>query len=226
MLLVKKNKKRDKDSSLEQFFSLLASTKETVVKKITGGVMVGAYFSNMNLDCSECEFADGSFIAIKSAVACINITIPENVNVKFDCINLFTYVKQEYDTDEVVESRPTVYIALKGAFSSVIISKAEKVEEEANEETEAEKAMDSANKAISEVLPGCMIGKWDYNTEVDVGEDAVRVSFTGSTGMGSGLIQRLLSAGTTEHSYECESYRLNEAEFIRTKRKSGTGYCL
>ena len=140
MLLVKKNKKRDKDSSLEQFFSLLASTKETVVKKITGGVMVGAYFSNMNLDCSECEFADGSFIAIKSAVACINITIPENVNVKFDCINLFTYVKQEYDTDEVVESRPTVYIALKGAFSSVIISKAEKVEEEANEETEAEKA--------------------------------------------------------------------------------------
>jgi hypothetical protein len=71
-----------------------------------------------------------------------------------------------------------------------------------------------------------MIGKWDYSTEVDVGEDAVRVSFTGSTGMGSGLIRRLLSTGTTKHSYECESYRLNEAEFIRTKRKSGTGYCL
>jgi len=140
MLLVKKNKKRDKDSSLEQFFSLFASTKETIVKKITGGVMVGAYFSNMNIDCSECEFSDGSFIAIKSAVACINITIPENVNVKFDCINLFTYVKQEYDTDEVIESRPTVYIALKGAFSSVIISKAEKVEEEEKDNTEAAKA--------------------------------------------------------------------------------------
>ena len=95
-----------------------------------------------------------------------------------------------------------------------------------SEETEADKAMDKANEAITEVLPGRLIGRWDYSTEVDIGKDAVRVSFTGNTKMGSGLIRRLLSTGTTGHSYECESYRLNEAEYIRTKRKSGTGYCL
>ena len=95
-----------------------------------------------------------------------------------------------------------------------------------SEETDPGKAMESANKAISEVLPGCLIGRWDYSTQVDIGEDAVRVSFRGDTKMGSGLIRALLSTGTTGHSYECESYRLDEAEFIRTKRKSGVGYCL
>ena len=77
-----------------------------------------------------------------------------------------------------------------------------------------------------EVIPGRLIGKWDYSTRIDVGEDAVRVSFKGNTGMGGGLIRRLISSGTTGHDYECESYRLNEAEYIRTKRKSGAGYCL
>ena len=95
-----------------------------------------------------------------------------------------------------------------------------------SEETDPDKALDMANEAISEVIPGRLIGKWDYSTRIDVGEDAVRVSFKGNTGMGGGLIRRLISSGTTEHDYECESYRLNEAEYIRTKRKSGAGYCL
>lgn len=95
-----------------------------------------------------------------------------------------------------------------------------------SEETDPDKAMDRANEAISEVIPGRLIGKWDYSTRIDVGEDAVRVSFKGNTGMGGGLIRRLISSGTTGHDYECESYRLNEAEYIRTKRKSGAGYCL
>ena len=64
----------------------------------------------------------------------MNISI-ENVNVKFDSINSFTYIKQEYDTDSFTEGNPTVYIALKGAFSSVIISKAETVDEEAEQAT-------------------------------------------------------------------------------------------
>ena len=95
-----------------------------------------------------------------------------------------------------------------------------------SEETDPDKALDMANEAISEVIPGRLIGKWDYSTRIDVGEDAVRVSFKGNTGMGGGLIRRLISSGTTGHDYECESYRLNEAEYIRTKRKSGAGYCL
>ena len=95
-----------------------------------------------------------------------------------------------------------------------------------SEETDPDKAMDRANEAISEVIPGRLIGKWDYSTRIDVGKDAVRVSFKGNTGMGGGLIRRLISSGTTGHDYECESYRLNEAEYIRTKRKSGAGYCL
>ena len=139
MLLEKKNKNRPKDSSLEQFFSLFAVTKDrSLVKKITGGVMVSNYFSRQTLDLSGCEFNDGSFIAIKSAAAYLNVIIPDNVNVKFDCIDLFTYVKQEYDTDEFDETRPTVYIALKSAFSSVIITKAEATYAEPEENCAAE----------------------------------------------------------------------------------------
>jgi hypothetical protein len=51
---------------------------------------------------------------------------------------LFTYVKQEYDTDEFDETRPTVYIALKSAFSSVIITKAEATYAEPEEDCAAE----------------------------------------------------------------------------------------
>ena len=134
-LLEKKNKDRPKDTSLDQVFSLFASSKDTISKTITGGIMAGAYFASQKIDCSECEFTDGSFIAIKSACAYVNIIIPENVNIKFDCINLCTYVKQEYDTEAFDESLPTVYVALKGAFSSVIISRAAVV---ADEETTEE----------------------------------------------------------------------------------------
>ena len=141
MLLEKKNKNRPKDASLEQVFSLFAAAKDTLTsKKVTGGVMVGSYFSTQKVDCSGCEFKDGSFIAIKSCLAYVNIIIPENVNVKFDCIDLFTYVKQEYDTDAFDESLPTVYIALKGAFSSVIITKAEATYSEEEEEACASEA--------------------------------------------------------------------------------------
>ena len=140
MLLEKKNKNRPKDTSLDQVFSLFAAAKDSLYKKITGGVMVGSYFSTQRLDCSGCEFKDGSFIAIKSCLAYVNVIIPENVNVKFDCIDLFTYVKQEYDTEEFDESLPTVYIALKGAFSSVIITKAESTYTENEEELNAAEA--------------------------------------------------------------------------------------
>ncbi len=138
MLLEKKNKNRSKDSSLEQFFSLFAVTRDSVIKNITGGVMVSTYFSRQTLDLSGSEFKDGSFIAVKSAAAYLNIIIPDNVNVKFDCIDLFTYIKQEYDTEEINESYPTIYIALKGAFSSVIITKAEAVCSEPEEDCSAE----------------------------------------------------------------------------------------
>ena len=95
-----------------------------------------------------------------------------------------------------------------------------------SQESEDGKALDKAAEAISEVLPGKLIGHWSYNTGIDVGNDVIRVTFDGETEMGFGLIRRVLSTGSTSHSYECESYRLKEAEYIRTSRKSGVGYCL
>jgi hypothetical protein len=95
-----------------------------------------------------------------------------------------------------------------------------------SQESEDNKAVDKAAEAISEVLPGKLIGHWSYNTGIDVGQDVIRVTFEGDTEMGFGLIRRVLSTGGTSHSYECESYRLKEAEYIRTSRKSGVGYCL
>ena len=95
-----------------------------------------------------------------------------------------------------------------------------------SQESEDDKAMDKAAEALGEVIPGKLIGRWSYKTGIDVGSDAVRVTFEGDTDMGFGLIRRVLSTGSTSHSYECESYRLKEAEYIRTSRKSGVGYCL
>ena len=94
-----------------------------------------------------------------------------------------------------------------------------------SQESEDGKAMDNAEQAINEVLPGKLIGKWSYNTSIDVGKDVIRVTFDGDTDIGSGLVMKVLSSGSTRHSYECESFRLKEAEYIRTSRKSGVGYC-
>ncbi len=93
-------------------------------------------------------------------------------------------------------------------------------------ESDDSKAIIKAEEAIGEVLPGNLLGTWSYDTGIDVGQDAVRVTFRGDTKMGSGLIRWVLSTGRTGHSFECESYRIKEAEYIRTSRKSGVGYCL
>ena len=91
-------------------------------------------------------------------------------------------------------------------------------------ENEDSEAIAKATEAISEVLPGHLIGSWSYDTNIDVGEDAVRVSFEGDTSVGFGLINRILSSTGTKHRYECSSLRLKTEEYIRTKRKSGVGY--
>lgn len=95
-----------------------------------------------------------------------------------------------------------------------------------SQESDDNIAVDKAALALSEVLPGKLIGKWSYNTSIDVGKDVIRITFDGDTDIGSGLVKRVLSTGNTSHSYECESFRLKEAEYIRTSRKSGVGYCL
>lgn len=87
-----------------------------------------------------------------------------------------------------------------------------------SEESEDGEAVSRAQEAIAEVIPGHLIGKWTYDTSVDIGRDEVRVTFEGKTQMGGGLIRRILSAGSTDHSYECRSYRLREAEYIRTHK--------
>lgn len=88
-----------------------------------------------------------------------------------------------------------------------------------SEESEDTEAVDKAQKALAEVLPGHLIAKWSYDTNIDVGKDEVRVTFDGSAQMGGGLIRRVLSAGSTDHSYECRSYRLREAEYLRKHKQ-------
>lgn len=88
-----------------------------------------------------------------------------------------------------------------------------------SEESEDGEALNRAQEAIAEVLPGHLIGKWSYDTNVDVGKDEVRVTFDGNAQMGGGLIRRVLSAGSTDHSFECRSFRLREAEYMRENKK-------
>ena len=131
-------KKRAKDparTGLKDILAFFITKSVTMAEDVNSGIMIGGYVSKLNVDLSQCEFKDHSFIAVKSVLSAIYIAIPENVNVKFDSINSFTYIKQEYDTDSFTEGNPTVYIALKGAFSSVIISKAETVDEETEQAT-------------------------------------------------------------------------------------------
>ena len=95
-----------------------------------------------------------------------------------------------------------------------------------SEEDEDDQAINRAYEALDEVIPEHLIGKWDYSTQVDIGEDEVRITFRGDTGIGKGLVNRVLSIAGTSHSYECTSCRLREEDYLRTKKKSGAGYCL
>ncbi len=95
-----------------------------------------------------------------------------------------------------------------------------------SEESDDDNALDRAYEAIDEVLPDHLIGKWDYSTNIDIGKDAVKVTFKGSAEFGKGLLYKLIGVTDTVHDYECTGYRVNEEEFLRTKKKSGEGYCL
>ena len=130
-MLIEKKRAKDPDrSSLKDVLAFFASKTISMTDKITSGVMLGAYFSSLNVDLSKCEFEDNTFIAVKSGVASVILTIPENVNVKFDSISSLCFIKQEYDTDSFIEGQPTIYIAAKCAFGKLIISKAAYVEDE------------------------------------------------------------------------------------------------
>ncbi|MBR5408256.1 MAG: pilus assembly protein [Lachnospiraceae bacterium] len=88
-----------------------------------------------------------------------------------------------------------------------------------SQETDDAKAMDMAGRAISEVIPGRLLCKWTYDTSVDVGEDEVRVSFKGTTGVTGGLAGRLLENKNTVHDYECNAGRLNRADHLRKNKQ-------
>ncbi|MCR5358236.1 MAG: pilus assembly protein [Lachnospiraceae bacterium] len=84
-----------------------------------------------------------------------------------------------------------------------------------SQETDEAKAMDVAGMAINEVIPERLLCRWDYDTTVDVGEDEVRVSFKGTTGITDGLAGRLLAVKSTVHDYECNARRFNRADYLR-----------
>ena len=95
-----------------------------------------------------------------------------------------------------------------------------------SEEYDDGTALNKAHEALDEVIPGRLIGKWQYSTEVDIGRDEIRITFNGDTKLGGGLIHSILSDNGTSHSYECRSHRLRESEYLREIKKSGVGYCL
>lgn len=119
-----RHKKDPKREGLKDVTAFFASKTWNLSEPVKAGFLVGNYFSNLNLDLSNCKFEDNSFIAIKSGVGRVCLTLPENVNIKYDGIGSVYYLKQEYNTEEFDESLPTVYVALKAAFSAVFISKA------------------------------------------------------------------------------------------------------
>ncbi len=100
-------------------------------------------------------------------------------------------------------------IADKACFSAAL---------RGGEEQDDDEAIKRAEEAISEVLPSGLIAVWDYDTSIDIGEDMVRVSFTGSTEAGRGIIGHLTGERTVVHNCKCDGYRLNEAEYIRENK--------
>ncbi len=134
-LIEKKHKKDPNREGLKDVTAFFSSKSWDLAEPVKGGFLVGGYFSNLSLDLSNCDLADNSFIAIKGAVSRINIVLPENVNVKFDGIGSAYYMKKEYDENAFDESFPTVYVAMKVAFSCVFISKEAPVVKTVEDET-------------------------------------------------------------------------------------------
>ena len=129
----KKHRNDPKREGLKDVTAFFSSKNWKLSEPVSSGFLVGSYFSNLNIDLSECTFSDNSFIAIKCGVGRVCLTLPENVNIKFDSIGSCYYLKKEYDVDAFDKSLPTVYVALKAAFGCVFITKAESVEENAEE---------------------------------------------------------------------------------------------
>ncbi|MBR4341675.1 MAG: hypothetical protein IKP88_03010 [Lachnospiraceae bacterium] len=132
----KKHKNDPKREGLKDVTAFFSSKNWKLSEPVTSGFMIGSYFSNLNIDLSECTFEDNSFIAIKCGVGRVCLTLPQNVNIKFDSIGSAYYLKKEYDVDAFDESLPTVYVALKVAFGCVFVTKAENTEEKNEENSE------------------------------------------------------------------------------------------
>lgn len=86
-----------------------------------------------------------------------------------------------------------------------------------SQEADDKDAMEAANRAIAEIIPGHLLCKWTYDTGIDVGKDAVRVTFAGDAGIGpAGMI---LKGGSYSHGYSCVADRYDRAGYLREHKK-------
>ncbi|MCR5508899.1 MAG: pilus assembly protein [Lachnospiraceae bacterium] len=86
-------------------------------------------------------------------------------------------------------------------------------------EREDAPALEKAYEAMAEVIPGRLMCRWDYETDIDVGEDEVRVTFLGSSSVGGLFAGRILSNPVTGHDFECSAYRLDQSGYIRSHKR-------
>lgn len=125
-LIIRFLEKKKVESELKEIVAFFSTKVFALAEKISSGVMLSSYFSVLTADFSNCEFEDNTFVSVKSICGVITIVVPRNVNVKFDYINNFSFIKNDAEDVDITDaeeneavSGPTLYIAMK-SFGSVV----------------------------------------------------------------------------------------------------------
>ncbi|MCR4740517.1 MAG: hypothetical protein K5886_09715 [Lachnospiraceae bacterium] len=81
-----------------------------------------------------------------------------------------------------------------------------------------EDAYDGALKALDEVMPAKLSGKWDEETAINIKDDRITVILKGSLSFDKGLLFGLADRGSADHTVTSVTYRTDEAAFMRSYR--------
>lgn len=121
-----KTKAREADNDLKdikEYYAYLTSKNVSVSGKASGVVLKNV-MGAMNIDLTETEFVSDSFVSVECFMGAMKITVPNNVNVKFDgLIKASAFSNETTEKDD--ETLPTLYIALKANCSAIKLEEAE-----------------------------------------------------------------------------------------------------
>ncbi len=109
--------------NVKDIFVFMESKRFEYAEKISSGIIINSHMGIPSCDFTSCDFADNTFISIKSVASIVNITVPTDINVKFDYVNTGSFIKWNI-SNEYDEHKPTVYIALKTVGSFININQA------------------------------------------------------------------------------------------------------